>query len=158
MTVFNPGMFCVAGKGAVESSLHCSFLLCACETSNGILWICLHYIARCSYISSQENNFISCLFSPTKASLARSRSTASLSSPGKDVPGNRYMVESQELLSVCISKQASLLNLLHLGIKIVWINSYHISDFTQHLMLHIYFMTSNMIGQLCGRQVICGMR
>ncbi|XP_012510935.1 PREDICTED: MAP7 domain-containing protein 3 isoform X1 [Propithecus coquereli] len=42
--------------------------------------------AHRSYIGSQENNLISRLLIPTKASLARSKSAASLSIPGKNIP------------------------------------------------------------------------
>ncbi|XP_037677761.1 MAP7 domain-containing protein 3 isoform X2 [Choloepus didactylus] len=49
--------------------------------------------ARRSYLSPQETNLISRLLVPTKASLARSKSAASLSSPGKDFPGINNLLQ-----------------------------------------------------------------
>nr|XP_012607767.1 MAP7 domain-containing protein 3 isoform X3 [Microcebus murinus] len=50
--------------------------------------------AHRSYIGSQENNLISRLLIPTKASLARSKSAASLSIPGKNIPAiNNHMLQ-----------------------------------------------------------------
>ncbi|XP_042829999.1 MAP7 domain-containing protein 3 isoform X8 [Panthera tigris] len=48
--------------------------------------------ARHQHTSLRENNLISRLLVPTKASIARSKSAASLSVPGKETPGNRYPV------------------------------------------------------------------
>ncbi|XP_045394792.1 MAP7 domain-containing protein 3 isoform X2 [Lemur catta] len=50
--------------------------------------------AHRSYVSSQENNLINRLLIPTKASLARSKSAASLSIPGKNIPAiNNHIVQ-----------------------------------------------------------------
>uniref|UniRef100_M3XS72 MAP7 domain containing 3 n=1 Tax=Mustela putorius furo TaxID=9669 RepID=M3XS72_MUSPF len=51
-------------------------------------------LARQSYTSLRESNLITRLLVPTKASIARSKSAASLSVPGKDTSGNRHRVES----------------------------------------------------------------
>ncbi|XP_053057709.1 MAP7 domain-containing protein 3 isoform X4 [Acinonyx jubatus] len=48
--------------------------------------------ARHQHTSLRENNLISRLLVPTKASIARSKSAASLLVPGKETPGNRYPV------------------------------------------------------------------
>ncbi|XP_045328001.1 MAP7 domain-containing protein 3-like isoform X2 [Leopardus geoffroyi] len=48
--------------------------------------------ARHQHTSLWENNLISRLLVPTKASIARSKSAASLLVPGKETPGNRYPV------------------------------------------------------------------
>ncbi|XP_039073077.1 MAP7 domain-containing protein 3 isoform X2 [Hyaena hyaena] len=47
---------------------------------------------RHQYTSVRENNLISRLLIPTKASMARSKSAVSLSVPGKETPGSRYPV------------------------------------------------------------------
>ncbi|XP_070358273.1 MAP7 domain-containing protein 3 isoform X6 [Equus asinus] len=44
-------------------------------------------VARQLYTNVRENNLITRLLAPTKASIARSRSAASLSVPGRDTPG-----------------------------------------------------------------------
>ncbi|XP_014651687.1 PREDICTED: MAP7 domain-containing protein 3 [Ceratotherium simum simum] len=44
-------------------------------------------VARQLYTNVRENNLITRLLAPTKASIARSKSAASLSIPGKDTPG-----------------------------------------------------------------------
>lgn len=81
---------------AVHIVLFC--LAFVCEALNWILFICSHHLVQQLYTNLWENDLIMRLIAPTKASLARSKSAASLSIPGKDTPGNRYRVESWKVL------------------------------------------------------------
>ena len=98
-STFRLGKFSFA---AVHIALSCFTFIC--ETSTWILFVC-SYLARPPYTSLRESNLITRLLVPTKASIARSKSAASLSVPGKDTPGNRHRAESPKVLVFALKKQ-----------------------------------------------------
>ncbi|XP_048963879.1 MAP7 domain-containing protein 3 isoform X18 [Canis lupus dingo] len=57
--------------------------------------------ARPPYTSLRESNLITRLLVPTKASIARSKSAASLSVPGKDTPGTRSTLVQNINVPLC---------------------------------------------------------
>ncbi|KAM8896829.1 MAP7 domain-containing protein 3 isoform 7-T7 [Lycaon pictus] len=57
--------------------------------------------ARSPYTSLRESNLITRLLVPTKASIARSKSAASLSVPGKDTPGTRSTLVQNINVPLC---------------------------------------------------------
>lgn len=95
---------------AVHIVLFC--LAFVCEASNWILFICSHHSVQQLYTDLWENDLIMRLIAPTKASLARSKSAASLSIPGKETPGNRHRVESWKVLVFALKGQVVSLNWL----------------------------------------------
>jgi len=67
--------------------------------------ICSHHLARRSQLSPLDSSIISRLLAPTQASLARSKSAATLSADGQDPSGNRRAAKPERFMQLLFKQE-----------------------------------------------------
>lgn len=67
--------------------------------------ICSHRLARRSQLSPLDSSVISRLLAPTQASLARSKSAATLSADGQDPSGNRRAAKPGSFMQLLFKQE-----------------------------------------------------
>lgn len=73
--------------------------------SCGSFLICSHRLARRSQLSPLDSSVISRLLAPTQASLARSKSAATLSADGQDPSGNRRAAKPGSFMQLLFKQE-----------------------------------------------------